>query len=165
MTTGKTAAGMRGDFDQSFALARDTQGVTSKDLIGLELGTIAHAIRLSELAGLYAGRNVAPLPSTVAACIGIAGFRGSIIPVFDLASLLGLPRAPHARWLALAAGAPVAFSFAGVAKHMRVPREAIAATTSHGHVNAFADHEERVWAVVSISALIDELAGKQGRAR
>ena len=57
--------------------------------------------------------------------LGIAGFRGSILPVYDLRSLLDLSTTEAPRWLVIAAAAPVAFSFEAFEEQIRVPADAI----------------------------------------
>jgi purine-binding chemotaxis protein CheW len=72
----------------------------------------AYAIRLTEIGGLYADKRVIPLPTYAPNLLGVAGFRGQVVPVYDLAALLGYASRPAARWLVLAAGRdPVAFAF------------------------------------------------------
>lgn len=158
MTTEHTADMLRAAFDGSFALARDREPIATDDLIGIELGGAPHALRLAELAGVFADRKVVALPSASPDVVGMAGFRGTIVPVFDLATLLGYPRAPRLRWLALAAGAPVAFAFAELSAYLRVPREAITSSTAQAHVQALAHAANRVWPVISVGSLVDRLA-------
>jgi chemotaxis signal transduction protein len=69
---------------------------------------------------------VTPLPGPVPALLGLAGFGGTIVPVYDLAALLGHPGPDRPRWLVLAAGAPpLALAFAELDGHVRVPAAAI----------------------------------------
>ena len=52
-------------------------------------GAQAYAIRLSEIAGLHADKKITRVPGSHAALRGIAGFRGAMLPVYDLHVLLG----------------------------------------------------------------------------
>jgi purine-binding chemotaxis protein CheW len=55
----------------------------------------------------------------------VAGFRGTIVPVYDLAALMGLAVAARPRWLVIAAETGAALAFAGFDGHRRVLRDAI----------------------------------------
>lgn len=121
----KRAAQLRHDFDRSFANPPLAGGETGQDLLAIRLGTRRFAIRLSEIAGLYADKKITPVPGTAAGMLGIAGFRGSILPVYDLQRLLDLSSGSALRWLVVAAGAPVAFSFEALEERLRVSPGAI----------------------------------------
>jgi purine-binding chemotaxis protein CheW len=85
---GERAAAMRLAFDRSFAepLRPATEAV--ENLLAIRIGTQAYALRLAEVAGLFADRKVTPVPGGDAALVGIAGFRGAIVPVYGLHTLL-----------------------------------------------------------------------------
>src|SRR6202023_3988958 len=83
-----------------------------EDLLAVRIGTQLFAIRLSEITGLFAGKKVTPVPGGHPALCGIAGFRGAILPVYDLQILLGHCGTATPRWLVIAAAAPVALAFA-----------------------------------------------------
>jgi purine-binding chemotaxis protein CheW len=111
----RRAAEMRRRFDEGFAAPYPPPAPPSEDLLLLRLGGDGYALRLGDIAGLYAGPPVMPFPEPAPGLVGIAGFRGRIAAVYDLAALLGRPAAAAPRWLALAAAAPVAFAFAELA--------------------------------------------------
>jgi purine-binding chemotaxis protein CheW len=121
----RRAAQLRRDFDSSFANPPPAAGETRQDLLAIRLGTRRFAIRLSEIAGLYADKKITPVPGAAAGMLGIAGFRGSILPVYDLQGLLDLSSGAVSRWLVVAAGAPVAFSFEAFEEQLRVSPGAI----------------------------------------
>lgn len=98
--------GLRRDFDQSFALARDGGAVESATLLAIRLRGDGFALRLSELRGLFAGRKVTPLPGTAPELLGLAGMRGSIVAVYDLGALLGYPVSTTSRWLVVPGAEP-----------------------------------------------------------
>jgi purine-binding chemotaxis protein CheW len=121
----KRAAQLRRDFDSGFANPPPVGGEIRQDLLAIRLGTRRFAIRLSEIAGLYADKKITPVPAAAAGMLGIAGFRGSILPVYDLQSLLGLSSGSASRWLVVAAGAQVAFSFEAFEEQLRVSSRAV----------------------------------------
>ena len=93
---------LKRSFDRSFAEAPHAQLEQAEDLLCIRVAGDAYAVRLSETSGLYVDRKVVGLPSPVAELLGMAGFRGSVIPVFALGALLGYDMTGDAgRWLLL----------------------------------------------------------------
>ncbi|PRC95176.1 chemotaxis protein CheW [Solimicrobium silvestre] len=106
------ALAMRREFDLGFAQAPHVQKEALLNFLGIRLGDDAFAIRVSDIAGLHADRRIMPMPSPVPALLGVAGFRGLIAPVYDLAALLGYKCKTPPRWLILIRlGEPVALAF------------------------------------------------------
>src|ERR1700760_4167096 len=97
---------LRGDFDRSFAEPARSHDVEHAELLAVRAGGRPYALRLSQTAGLHPDRPVTPLPGPIPALLGLAGFAGTVVPVYDLAGLLGHPGATRPRWLVLAAGTP-----------------------------------------------------------
>jgi chemotaxis signal transduction protein len=102
---------LRRSFDSSFSAPPASQLETTLGLLAIRIGREPYALRLSEVAALEADRTITSVPSQHPELLGIAGVRGAVVAVFDLASLLGLARPDGARWLVLAEGAPLAFAF------------------------------------------------------
>jgi chemotaxis signal transduction protein len=132
-TASDRLAEMRRAFDLSFTRtppARDD----AVDLLAITVGADLLAVNLSDVAGLVADRAVTPLPGAPPALMGVAGLRGHLIPVYDLATVLGARgREPTARprWMILVAGSPaLAVAVDGVDAHLRVSRDVIAAPVS-----------------------------------
>ncbi|MBI5684196.1 MAG: chemotaxis protein CheW [Verrucomicrobia bacterium] len=64
-----------------------------------------YAIRIRELAGLEVNRKIAPVPAAMRGLLGLSAVQGQLVPVFDLAALLGAgARASTPRWMALHRG-------------------------------------------------------------
>ncbi|WP_238013182.1 chemotaxis protein CheW [Dactylosporangium sp. AC04546] len=132
-------ADLREAFDRSFAEPPRQEVAGHDDLLAIRAGGQRYALRLSQAAGLFPDRPVTRLPGPLPALLGVAGFRGSIVPVYDLAAVFGGPPpasgpAAGARWLVLAAGAPpVALAFEALDGHLRVPRDRVVEeATGHG---------------------------------
>jgi len=128
--TGEVAGGrageLRADFDSSFAEPVRREDVERVGMLAVRAGGHPYALRLSQARGLYRDRPVTPLPGPLAALLGVAGFGGTIVPVFDLATLLGHPVPDRPRWLVLAAGdPPLALAFHELDGHLRVPAASI----------------------------------------
>ena len=85
-------AALRAGFDRGFAEPARPDLIVREGLLAIRVGQQAWAIRLSEIAGLFVDKRITPVPGGHAALLGIAGFRGAILPVYDLAIVLGHPR-------------------------------------------------------------------------
>lgn len=119
------AAELRAEFDRAYAEPLRIDSAVRTELLAIRTRAQAFALRLSEIAGLYADRKVTPVPGGGAALLGVAGFRGAILPVYDLGALLGEPGGEAPRWLVVAATAPVALAFDAFDGQLRVTEEAI----------------------------------------
>lgn len=97
------AAAMRAAFDQSFAQEPQLDREARQNYLCIRCGGDAYAVDMREIAGLHEGKQVRPLPGPLTQLRGIAGFRGALVPVYDLAALLGYARpAGRPRWMMLA---------------------------------------------------------------
>ncbi|MFI7603038.1 chemotaxis protein CheW [Actinoplanes sp. NPDC049681] len=115
-------AELRDEFDRSFAEPARRHDVEYAELLAVHAGGRPYALRLSQASGLHSDRPVTPLPGPQPALLGLAGFGGAIVPVYDLAALLGHAVPERPRWLVLAAGAPpLALAFHELDGHVRVP--------------------------------------------
>lgn len=117
---------LRTDFDRSFAEPARDHDDQYAELLAVRAGGRPYALLLSQASGLFSDRPVTPLPGPQPALLGLAGFGGTIVPVYDLAALLGHPVPERPRWLVLAAGSPqLALAFHHLDGHLRVPATAI----------------------------------------
>ena len=137
------AAEMRLAFDRGFADPIRFDTAATESLLAIRVGTQACAIRLSEITGLFADRRITRVPGGGAALLGIAGFRGAIVPVYSLQALLGQtadasgPRGP--RWLVIAVAAPVALAFEAFEGQLRVLPDAILPRQSRPEMKSYAE--------------------------
>jgi chemotaxis signal transduction protein len=118
------AAELRSAFDGGFAEPIVLDATVKADLLAIRVGAEACALRLSEISGLLVDKKITRVPGSAPALLGIAGFRGAIMPVFNLQILLGRSTAATPRWLVIAAGAPVALAFDVFDGQMRVAPDA-----------------------------------------
>lgn len=132
------AAVLRAAFDRSFAEPSRLDMNLMEDLLMVRAGDDVFAIRLSDIAGLYADKKITRVPGGDPALLGIAGFRGTIQPVYGLATLLGRPAEAAPRWLVIAAAAPIALAFDGFDGHLRVASETIRPTDASAKELPFA---------------------------
>jgi purine-binding chemotaxis protein CheW len=117
---------LRGEFDRSFAEPARSHDVEHVELLSIRAGGRPYAIRLSQTSGLHPDRPVTVLPGPLPALLGLAGFAGTAVPVYDLAALLGHPVTERPRWLVLATGRPpLGLAFHDLDGHVRVDAAAI----------------------------------------
>lgn len=93
----------------------------------IRVGGDPFAIRLRDIGGLIAKSIMVPVPASGNNLLGLAGIRGSIVPVFGLAPLFGYPQAADgARWIVLCASEePIALGFAEFEGYRRLPASSI----------------------------------------
>ena len=153
------ASELRHEFDRSFAEPRFTGNSAIEDFLAIRLGAQDLAIRLSEIAGLFADKKSTPVPGGGAALLGIAGFRRSIVPVYDLRKLMGIPGSAVTRWIVIVAAAPVALAFEAFEGQLRVSLDAVAAehaqTKAHTHTQGFVQSEKMLRPIIDLRSVLD----------
>jgi purine-binding chemotaxis protein CheW len=126
-------AGLRAEFDKSFTTPLRRHDVEHVELLAIGAGGHPYAVRLSQTSGVHPDRPVTPVPGPVPALLGVAGFSGTIVPVYDLSALLGHPLPDRPRWLILLAGAPpLGLAFHQLDGHLQVPAGTIVAESHPG---------------------------------
>lgn len=100
-TESERVAELRRAFDQNFAVPVRTASADLISLIAIGLGSEAFVLRADQIMGIARLPRIVPAPSRIQELMGIAGMRGTLVPVFSLAALLGLPRSGECAWLAL----------------------------------------------------------------
>jgi chemotaxis signal transduction protein len=128
---------MRAAFDRSFAEAPRTEQLQVQDYLAIRVGTDPYAIRLADIAGLFADRPITRLASSDPAFLGIAGLRGAVVPVYDLGAFLGYAPGEARRWLLLIGGTTLALAFEGFEGHLRLPQTALAAQVGQARSRVF----------------------------
>jgi purine-binding chemotaxis protein CheW len=154
------AAQLRAEFDRIFSEPRPPEPPPTEELLVIRLGTEPFALRLSEIAGLFADRKLTPLPGSVPALLGLAGFRGTIAPVYDLRVLLGHRSGEAARWLVMAKKAALGFAFGTQDGHLRVPHDMIIPEPeerTRKHVRECARTAEHLLPIVQLSSVIEAI--------
>jgi purine-binding chemotaxis protein CheW len=121
----RRAAALKKAFDAGFSQPLRAAQTGSLDLLAICLAGEPWAISLSAIAGLYSGKKITPLPGNTPGLLGLAGFRGTLVPVYDLAARIGLSPTPAPRWLVLAKERRVALAFADLDGHLRAAADAI----------------------------------------
>jgi len=122
------AVEMRRAFDESFAVPSVAGAIDVENVVIIEVGALKLACRIGQVKRFDADRKVVPLAGTEPALVGIAGIRGRLVPVFNLARLLGVASGGASRWLALCgAEDTVALAFDRLVGFVRARRDDVCA--------------------------------------
>jgi len=124
-TLSRQAAQLKRDFDRGFAEPMRPPTPQTLDLLRIRLGDDPWAVPLTDVAGLYSGKRVTPVPGNTHALLGLAGFRGALAAVYDLPALIGLAPIPMPRWLLVAEERRIAFAFGALDGHLRIEAASI----------------------------------------
>jgi chemotaxis signal transduction protein len=110
-------------FDEAFADPEPAGAGGRSTFICLEAGGSPYAVPLPDVAALAAAGRIVPVPSDAPALLGLGVVGDRVVPVFDLAALLGGQASLEpARWLLLPAGAdPIALAFSRLEGQSRLP--------------------------------------------
>jgi chemotaxis signal transduction protein len=172
-----SAAQLRQEFDQAFARPVQAGAAPMEDHLAIRLRGDAHALRLDEVATLAPLGTLTRFPSPRPELLGVTGFRGAIVPVYDLRALLGYGAPDAPRWVVVAAAQPVALAFDVFEGHLRLPREARAleapgqgrgpgaAAAPRRHVHEVLHAQGGVRPLVSIASVLDTIRGALPAAR
>jgi len=158
---GLRAAELRRAFDRSFADAPHQTTETLVDLLAIRVAGDPYVVRLADVAGLFVDRVVTPLPTRVPDLLGIAGFRVTLVPVYDLRPLLGYSTGGAPRWMISTVGeGPIAFAFDLFEEHLRVPHGALTSDDSRSrrYVQDVARAKDGARPIVHIPSLVKEIA-------
>jgi chemotaxis signal transduction protein len=151
------AAELGRTFDRGFVEIQHIESVATEDFLSIHVGGDPYVLRLAEIGGIFVDKKVTDLPSHVAELKGIAGFRGAMLPVYDLAALLGYPPANATRWMVRAADAPVALAFDAFDGHFRFPRDAVAShddSSSNEHIHEIVRAGDRARSIIHLPSVI-----------
>lgn len=146
-------------FDADFTRpASGLQASDAEDLLAIRIGDAGYALAHKELGGVFTDKPVTPLPGGVPGLLGISGFRGALVPVYDLTALLGVVRSEAVRWLVTVAAAPVALGFAQFERLVRVPREAIAEQTgAKGHARRAVRIDNELRPILDLASIVEAI--------
>ena len=128
---------LREQFDQSFRMASSAGGVEHLDFLAIRVAGDPYAVRLAEVASLQVDRRLVPVPSLLPELLGIAGFRGTLTPVYDLRALLGYSAGDALKWLVVVHWpTPIAFAFDDFDAHLRASTDRVSLALATGETSA-----------------------------
>lgn len=150
----QTAAALRLAFDQSFAHEPAPPNEPLADYLSIMLGDAQYALPMQQLGGLHAGIEIVPCPSAAPELLGLAGLRGTITPIYDLAALLGLTRGGQ-HWVAISADRLLGFAFDRFEGHFYAKP---CTSVSDAQTPQIVSTDDRSWPLVDLASLAAGLA-------
>jgi purine-binding chemotaxis protein CheW len=90
------------------------------ELLAIQAGAHACGLRLNDIAGLFVDKRITRVPHSAGALRGVAGFRGALVPVYDLQALFTYGRAQQPRWLVIVSDKLLALAFDTFVRQLRV---------------------------------------------
>jgi chemotaxis signal transduction protein len=155
-------AEMRRVFDQSFAAPPVESTDAFHSMLAIRVAGEAMAVRLADITTLVILKGtVLPVPSRVPELAGITGIRGTVVPVFSLAALLGLKVAGReARWVLLCGQrqGSIAFAFEQFEKHIKAGLgdvyPAASADKARRYVTESLRHEGALRPIVNVAGIV-----------
>jgi purine-binding chemotaxis protein CheW len=151
---------LRDAFDRAFSEAPGTGAPDAANVLALAAGAESYLVRMAEVSGLFADKNITRLPGSVPELLGIAGFRGTILPVYDLAMLLGVRRTGRPRWLITAGAAPLALAFERFDGYVQAPGGDVLASGSNDvrqHVREVVRTADVQRPLISLASVVDQI--------
>lgn len=163
-------AALRQQFDEAFAQVPAGEEQALESLLAVRCGGARYAVRVTEIAALIVDVRITPVATPLTELLGIAGIRGAIVPVYDLAAILGQAADVPPRWIALAgSGTLVALAFAGLERHLRVPADRIvvqgSAATAPQHSREVVTLPDGGRPIISIASVLEAIESRVRRCR
>jgi chemotaxis signal transduction protein len=159
----RSAAALRAEFDATFAAPPPAAAPDSVAVLSVRVGAEPAAIRVLETAGLLSARRIVPVPSRRPELLGVCGLRGTVLPVFGLARLLGAAASGEApRWIVLAQGDErIGLALDDFEGHVVVPAAALRAAERDGraHVAGAVRLGTETRALLSVPSLVRAITG------
>ena len=153
------AAALREQFDAAFARVPSPPAPV-ENFLAARIGDGAYAIRLSEISAVHRDRKITRVRSRARHLLGVAAFRGTTAPIYDLAGILGYSASATPRWLVLAQGsASVGFAFDAFEGHLRVEigSGALEIDSSGHFVDGVVRAGGRSFSVLRLSAVLEDI--------
>jgi chemotaxis signal transduction protein len=154
------AVDLRQAFDASFAVAPQVDVSPLIDLLEVRVADSPYLLRRADVGGLFRDKTITPLPGRVPDLLGLAAFRGTVVPVYDLGMLLGYAPASATRWLVSVAGGSVGFAFDGFESYLGArPLSIVPIADAHArrHVQEAVETPAGFRPIVHVASLVDTL--------
>jgi hypothetical protein len=125
------------DFDSMFSGTVPPVPAAGGMFLALRVGGDPYALAMAEISGLSRGRRIAALPHAPQGLRGLCGLRGTLLPVWDLAVLLGYA-GEAAPWQVQASDTvPWALAFGHFEGTLNLPLESLRSYAGQGPAAAF----------------------------
>lgn len=150
---------LRRSFDEAFAVSPRAELESMEGFIGLRISGDAFALRVSEVGHLASHQKIVALPSERPELLGLTGIRGTTVPVYSIARLLGFDTSEQSlHWLVTCGSyADMAMAFETFEGYFRVPVGEItrvnAAESARRHVHELVRDGTLLRAVVDMVSI------------
>jgi purine-binding chemotaxis protein CheW len=159
------AKALRQAFDDNFARVPLVQERATEAFLAIDLAGDGYAMRLTQVAALHADKRVTALPGDVSELLGLANFRGTLIPIYDLRILLGYPPGPPPRWMVLVASpTPVGLAFDRYEGHLALSDAEVIQEGStpnappHAHVAQAVRVGDMPRKIIDLNAIVESIS-------
>jgi purine-binding chemotaxis protein CheW len=164
----RDAEALRQEFDLGFARPAPGPAPPAERLLLITAGGETHAVRLEELAGVVKDPRICSLPSPRPEFLGVTGYRGTTLPVYDLRRLLGLPAREAPRWLLVTGrGGAVGLACDAFVGHWQTGAEHIVEAAAPRAGPALVRHTvrdgQRAAPLLSLAAILESIQQGAGR--
>jgi chemotaxis signal transduction protein len=158
---------MRRLFDTSFAAPAQEHVKKIEQMLAITVEGERFAVRVLEISGVAMNKGkIVPVPSSVPEFLGLMGVRGTVVPVFSLAALLGFhSEAGQTRWLVFCGGkqASMALAFDEMEHQFEIPASEIFSREgdrTRRYVDATARDGAGLRGVISIVPLVEHMMAR-----
>lgn len=159
---------LRREFDLGFSRPAQIDGSAHEDLILFSIANERYAVRVREVKAILRTPRLACIPSRSSALRGIIAWRGELLPIFDLAELLGHPAQRELGAWSLLAGDTerAAFAFQHFERFERVAATAVSKEGPATSPRVVGEDVVRIardiLPIVSVSQVLANLAHEAG---
>ena len=163
----KSAAELRLQFDNTFVAPPPGPAEGNESLITLRAAGEALAVKMLHITAVAKRRRIVPVPTRVPGLLGITVLRGTLLPVYDLAAILGLPAPAGERsWLMLTGPeTTVGLIFDEFEGQIEIDRACLYESGSSGsrkHLRVTAKVNDTHRAVIDIPGIVEEIRKTAG---
>jgi chemotaxis signal transduction protein len=159
-------AQLRGAFDRTFQLPYQLKAKDVEAMIAFRTAGVPLAARVQHITGVIKRGVILPIPSIVSELLGVAVVRAVLVPIFDLAALLGLPHGSEPQWFMLMnRETPIALAFDALEGRVEVERKRfyVDETSSHRkHIHQLAEIGSVVRAVIDVPGIMEAIRQSAG---
>ncbi len=147
------------EFDAGFAIKPPPPGERREEILIIRLAGRRYGLRLGQVEAVVRGKTITRLPGAPPDQLGLAGFRGRLVTVFDLAAWLGHERA-EGDWLALVRsedGQRLGLAFDGLERQLSLMPDELLPSSERNWVDSLIAQPEGTLTVLSLPALLARL--------
>lgn len=160
---------LRHNFDSGFAAPKQSSEEAYTKLLAIRLCGDPYALFLDTVSQLCVDKKLTGLPGAIPEFLGLASFRGTILPIYDLRVLLGYAISSPPRCLVTLIHHPIALAFDNLDACIRVPLTHITQQDSQSSARQLArvpqqashcideqqeDHTEMLLPLIDLAAVV-----------